>query len=193
VYFLFLHDCWTLESFKMDASYCNNVVEGSASVEGASWGCQWQELRGGQAQRLLNVYSVSSPRFLPIIPGMDPGDLYKLLSPDLDVDPVRFHLTDSDLMPCSFVARRKQAVFVDDRFHDAPSVTHVPALRLHQALVECDARRVCSVGSMHVHAVNLNPHEPWFPDAESSGKPMNEGLDVDIEVLFLFLLFITLR
>lgn len=185
VHFLFLHDCWTLASLNLDGAYSKGEINGTVSVEGASWGCQWQELRGGLGQKLLDVYSVSSPRFLPHISGMDPGELYRLLSPDLDMNPVRFDLTDSDLMPCSFVARRRQAVFFDDRFHDAPSVTHVPALRLHQALVQSDARRVCGIGSMHAQAADLVLEDPWVSDSNPSSSETHghQGLTVDIQVL----------
>ena len=186
VHFLFLHDCWTLASLRVEGSCKDSLADGTFSVEGASWGCQWQDLRADLGQSLGNVYSVSSARFLPAGANTEPEELHRLISPDVDVDPDRFDLTAFGADPCSFVARRRQAVFVDERFQDAPSVSHVPALRLHQALVWADARRVCRIGSVLAQAVSLNLEEPWLPDSQpSSTAGNNEVLTVDFEVLSL--------
>ena len=185
VQFLYLHDSWTLASFTLAGAYTGGIADGSASIQGASWGCQWQDLRGGCRQNLGNVYSVSSARLLPPGPCMDPWELHRSLSPELDVCPELCDLAASAAVPCAFVARRKQRVFAEERFQDAPAVTHVPALRLHPALAPADARRVCHIGSVLAQAVSLKLDEPWIPDAPPPSTPDNEGLTVNLEVLLL--------
>jgi hypothetical protein len=176
VHFLLLHDRWALGELQADVSCAAGAVNGRGTAHGIQWDVHWTDLCDSAAAARAHdrVYSVSSPRMLPSIMGMDAGEVARLLSPDLDLGrDSRLNLTDSDLLPCSFVARRRATGAADDAFYDAPSVTPVPSLRLHQVLRRTAARTAACVGAVAAD-VFLPP----------SGDPAHDtpALSLDIEV-----------